>query len=330
MAKKGNSKTPEVLEPEGPNEQQLVATDGTTIMQFLSATRLVQFFKDATALEVKAKATLARAKTLTAPTTLEEDVAIQTFIKGATADKKTVEETWGICQVFSQVHRRLTAKRGIAVEALEDAGKIAQRLHNDYAEAERRRAAQEQEQKRQEAEAKARLEREEEARQLEAKALEAEQASPDLSTREAVFVDLVVSGRSPIDAAKGAGYKNPETQGPKLMDLAKIQVAIKAKNDAKAIREQAEATRQKPLDIRTETVKPAIGKAAGGSFDRTTHSAEVLNERLFIEAVVGGQHGIPLDCLTVNTTKLNEYARSLQERVNLWPGIRHKKETKTI
>lgn len=332
MAKKnGKAKEPEILEPDNTAaDTALVATDGATLMSWLAPAKLVAFMREATQLEVKATATLAKAKALQPPATLEADVAIQTFIKGTTADKKAAEAHWNICQLFSQVHRRLTAKRAVTVDALEDAGKLAQRLHNDYAEEQKRVAAREQERVRLEAETKARLEREEDARKLEAAALEKELASPEVSTREAVFVDLVVSGRSPIDAAKGAGYKNPETQGPKLMDLAKIAGAIKAKSDAKVIREQAAATREKPLDVRVETVKPAIGKAAGGSFDRTTHSAELLNERLLIEAAVGGQHGIPLDVLTVNTAKLNEYARSLQERIGLWPGVRHKKETKTI
>jgi len=330
MAKKqapGGAKTPEVLEAESP-DLKMVETDGSAIGAFLR--NVVTFMREAMALEQKAKATYLAAQALKPPKTADEDSAIQTFIKGTTADRKVVEAHWAICSTFSQVHRRLTAARGRATEPLESAAAIAQRLHNDYADAERRRAAQEQERQRLQAEAVARAEREAEAARLEAEALAKEQESVALSDRESWFVDLIVSGNNPVTSARTVGYKNPAQQGPRLMETAKIVEAIKARQDAKAIREQAAATREKPLDVRVETVRPNVGKATGGSFDRTTHSAEVLDERLFIEAVIGGKHGIPADCLTVNTAKLNEYARSIQQQVNLWPGIRYKRTTKTV
>ena len=43
-----------------------------------------------------------------------------------------------------------------------------------------------------------------------------------------------------------------------------------------------------------------------------------------------GEHGIPLDCLQINTVKLNEYARSLHEQLDRWPGVRARKTTKVV
>jgi len=334
QAAKATPREPEVLERESP-DLKLVATDGGTLLAFLAPPKLVEFFRTAGQLEEKALATLAAAKALKAPKDQDSDSAIQTFIKTATVDRKAVETHWSICSLFSQVHRKLTAARSRATDPLESASALAQKLHNDYADNERRKAAAEQERLRLQAEAVARAEREAEARRLEDEATVREEASAVLSEREQMFVQAYVlpfytCAGDAVEAARRAGYKNPDQAAPKLLSREKIMAAIAGTREAESIRQQAAATREKPLDVRVETVKPAIGRATGGSFDRATHSAEVLNERLFIEAAVGGQHGIPLDCLTVNEAKLNEYARSLQERINLWPGIRHKKNTKTI
>lgn len=342
MAKKqtGAAKAPvreaEVVAAENP-DVQLVATDGSLISAFIGNVAI--FFRAAGELEMKAKATLAKAQAIEAglkargrnyPETEDEDVTLQTFIKTTNAEKKAVEAHWSICQTFSQVHRRLTARRAVSTDALDAAAATVQRLHNGYVEMERRRVAEEQERIRQAAEQKAREDRELEAMRLENAAIEREAASADMSEREQHFVALVFAGTQPIHAARTAGFKNPEQQAARLMTLSKIIDAIKAKQDAEAIRQQAAATREKPLDVQVETVRPNIGKPGGGGFDRSTHAGVVTNERLFIEAVVGGQHGIPLDCLQVNEAKVNEYARSLRERLNLWPGVKYVKNTKTI
>lgn len=324
----GKPREPEVIEPHDP-DLAVVETDGSVIAKFIEG--IVHFFREARELEVKAVTTLSKARALKAPKSADDDSNIQTFIKQANADRKTVDAHWSICQTFSQVHRRLTSARARATDPLEEAARIAQRLHNDYAEEQRRIAAREQERLRQEAEEKARQDREREAQQLEAAALEREQASAELSEREQHFVRLVAdNNQPPALAAFNAGFKNQEKAAARLMATPKIIDAIKATRDAIAIRQQAAATREKPLDVRVETVKPAVGKAIGGSFDRTTHSAEVLDQDAFIAAVISGKHGIPWDVLTVNQPKLNEYARSLQERINLWPGIRHNRNTKTV
>jgi hypothetical protein len=191
--------------------------------------------------------------------------------------------------------------------------------------------AEENERRRQEAERNARIEREREQAELEQKAIEAEEASPTLSEREEAFVNSQIAlGLGPTDAARRAGFKNPEQAAERLMKLAKIREALDAKKRAAAIREQAAAKKEQPVDVQFEEERPNITRATPGGFDRTSHSGEVLDERLFVEAVIGGRHGIPADVLMVNQAKLNEYARSMQELINRWPGVRHKKTTTTV
>lgn len=323
-ARRAPVEEPEIL-PALP-EQQLTAGDGQTILSFLGG--LVPFFREAQTLEASAREKLAKARlfTLPQPGDIDGDATLQAFIKECSADKKTVESHWSITSTFSQMHKKLVAGRQRAVTMLEEAGGTAQRLHNTFVEDARRRAAEEQ-RRREEAERR----RQEEARQqelarLEAEALEKEAASADLSDRERSFVDLVFAGRTPSVAAKAVGYK-PADQGERLMAMPKIQRALDAKREAELLRQQATAVKETPLDVQVDQVKPEYTKAGT---DRTTYAAELVNERLLIEAVLGGQHGIPSDVLTINQVALNRYARDLREVLNRWPGVRLKKTTKTI
>jgi hypothetical protein len=157
---------------------------------------------------------------------------------------------------------------------------------------------------------------------------------PLLNERERIFVDYfvcdVLARNDATLSARRAGYRNPAQAGHKLLTLAKIEMAIQAVREVEEIRRQAKAKRTAPLDYQpVEEVGPHVLKAPG-AMDRTTHSAELVDERLLIEAVLGGRHGIPSDILSVNPAKLNEYARSLQERISSWPGVRYKKTTRTI
>jgi hypothetical protein len=157
---------------------------------------------------------------------------------------------------------------------------------------------------------------------------------PLLNERERIFVDYfvcdVLARNDATLSARRAGYRNPAQAGHKLLTLAKIEMAIQAVREVEEIRRQAKAKRTAPLDYQpVEEVRPQVLKVPG-AMDRRTHSAELVDERLLIEAVLGGCHGIPSDILSVNPAKLNEYARSLQERISRWPGVRNKKTTRTI
>src|SRR6185436_6794428 len=165
-----------------------------------------------------------------------------------------------------------------------------------------------------------------EAADAEEQALRAEAASAKLSDRETVFVEEVFGGRNAALAAKIAGYKNPADAGARLLATPKIEKALAGKREAENIRRQSVARQQQPLDVQHEEARPDIVRAAGAK-DRTTKSAELLDENALIAAIIQGGHGIPWDILTVKPAKLNEYARSMGALINKWPGVRYKEET---
>lgn len=316
----------EVLDPAP--EVALVETDGAQLRTFLGG--LVPFFRTASDLEMKARSTLTRAKALVVPTNEDEDVAMQEFIKGAKTDLKVVTDHWAITTLVHQLHRKLTSKRGVAEQALEQARDIAQRHHNTYAENERKRAAAETERLRREAEERARQEQEETARRLEDEALRAMESSQDLSEKETRFVELVVAGNPHGSSARAAGFKDGDKAAARLLGLVKITKAIEERRKAIELRRQAEATRRQPVNYTPpDVVRPNISKAAG-AHDRVTHGAEVLDVEALRAAVIGGKHGIPWDVLTVDPAKVNEYARSLHEAINRWPGVQYTKKNTTV
>src|SRR5690348_13383304 len=104
-------KTADVLVIQNP-DVQLVESDSGAIRSFLMG--LVPFFTRAKELEHHAKQLCDAAKLLDPPTNGKEDAEVQGLIKTASAAQKTVEQHWGICQVVSSLHRKLTAKRAVA------------------------------------------------------------------------------------------------------------------------------------------------------------------------------------------------------------------------
>ena len=309
------------------DEQTFLQTTGDQILGFLKS--IPAFLRRARELETEAKTALAEAKGFKAPTTGDEDAYLQSFIKTRNAHKKTTMETWDITAKIHALHRRMTAKRDITVTADEEGANIAQRLHNGWVEAERRRAQIEQDRLRQEAERKAREDRDRELAELERQALAAESSSGSLSDREQTFVNAVFAGQTGFNAAIRAGYKDAAKQASRLLETPKILKALEGLQTAQAVRQQAAAVKEEPLDVHVETVAPDIQKAAG-AVDRTTWSAELLDERAFIEAVISGRFGVPLDCLTVAMPKLNELARSMQSQMDRIPGVRAKKTIRTV
>ena len=164
---------------------------------------------------------------------------------------------------------------------------------------------------------------------LEQEALAREESTEHLSEREQHFVNLVAFGGDPSTAARTVGYKDPFKAAARLLTYTKIASAITAAAEAKAIRDQAAAKRLAPIVVDIPTVHADVARSAG-SFDRTTWSAELLDEQALIEAVIRGGAGIPRDILQVNPAKLNEYARSLHELIDRWPGVRSVKKTTTV
>jgi hypothetical protein len=309
-------------------EVALVESDGAQLRSFLGG--LVPFFKRANEIEMKAKATLVRAKALKLPTNEDEDLAIQEFLVAAKGDLKVVVETWSITSLVHGLHRKLTSKRGVAEKALEDARDIAQRHHNDYKAAEERRVARENEERRQAAEKQAREEQEAEARRLEDEAIKAMEASADLSEKETRFVELIVAGNPHGSSARAAGFKDGDKAAARLLGLVKITKAIEAGRKAKEMRAQAAAVRTAPVNYQAPAPsRPNVSKAAG-AHDRVTHGAEVLDADALRDAVFEGRYGIPRDVLIVDPTKVNDYGKSMHELINRWPGVRYTKKNTTV
>lgn len=342
-AKAGAAKPADIEVLNALPEQALTAADAPTIVGFLAG--LVPFFTTARQLETEAKTSLERARqfTLPAPGDVDGDAKLQTFIKDTSAQIKAVNKHWEITSVLFQFQRKLVAARDRVIGDektsrgagyLVEASNIAQRLHNTYVEDAKRRAAAEQERLRRIEEEAAAERRRVELEQLEAKAIEAEATSGELSEREKGFVAGVVAypegtvtRTMVVDIARRVGYKDAAGQGARLIESGKIVAAIKAARDAAAIRQQAAAVKEAPLDVQETKVNVEVARVG---VDRSSHSGELLDERLLIEAIIGGKHGIPTDILQVNPAKLNEYARSLHELINRWPGVRYKKNTKTV
>lgn len=330
------AKQPAALEPEvldAQHESQLTTTAGDDIQTFVAGVR--RFFTQAAALERRAHGVLAEAKALTAPTTADEDLAVQQIIVKAKEETRVVEAHWTIAQKVHQFHKRLVAGRSRATDVLDQAVELANGHHQRYVQAERRRAAEEQERLRREAEAQAQRDREAELKRLEEQALKAEAEAPTLSAREQRFVEcLLVWGENykgrEAAAASQAGYKNPADAAQRLVLLPKIVAAFSAARQAAAVRQQAAAVKAAPVEVaHVEQVKPNIAHVAGKS-DRSYHSAEVVDAAAFVQAALAGQLGIPADCLMPNPVKLNEYAKSLKERLNLWPGVRYVKKDSLV
>lgn len=332
MAKTGKApKVPETVDADA-QLMQLVPellptqTEGMTIREFL--TSLVPFFTHARELELAAKRTLDRARSTLPPTSAAEDGDLQVHIRQASADRKVILDHWEITSLVYRFQRRLVAARERGAMMLEEAANLWQQQHNTYAEQERRRAQREQERQRQESEAQAQRDRDAELQRLEAQALKAEAGSADLSEREQKFVEFyIVNKMADVDAARAAGYKDPKAAALRILTTPKIIAACKAKQSAVAIREQASAVKEAPLDVRSVDVKPQLEKVGT---DRTTKTMEIFDARLLVEAVIGGRHGIPADMLMPNPVKGNDYARNLGDVINRWPGCRLKTKTTTV
>lgn len=331
MAKKAASKvvTPDVIDvaPENP-EMQLAIQESNPIVSFLAGFKA--FLTEAGEMETKAKTDLGMARLWARPTTLEEDEALVARIRANNQEQKAIEAKWHITSVMHQFHRRLTAARDRATGARATITRIGNDLHNDYAAEQKRKEREEEDRRRRADEERARLEREQELATIEQQALAAEASSPNLSEREAQFVDYYTGPYSvPATAARQAGYKNPDQAAARLLATPKIETAIKAKRDAQALREQAAAKREAPLPATGSSYKAPTQVATDG---RTTWSCEVEDYHAFMAVLLDpklrAQYGIPASCADYKQTELNELARSLHEQLNRVPGLRAKKNTR--
>lgn len=328
MAKKKAAEkvhVPEVVDvqPENP-EQALISSEGGGIAGFVAGLR--QFMVGAADIEKNAEASLVAAKAWPAPTSKLEAERIQQGIRQATQDIKQAEDYWGITSVVYRWQRRLVALRERPIEKLNEVKAIGDRHVNAWNREQKRIADEAAAKERREKEQEERERRERELAEVEAAAVKAEESSPDLSPREEMFIDeFLRNNGNGQAAAKYAGYKDPLGQSARLLTNDKIKKAIEAKQQAAALRRQAEAVRQMPIEVEVEPVRAATTKGT-----RTTWGAEITDAQAFINAVFEGKHGIPRDVLMIDEAKVREYGANMQALIDRWPGVRHTKTTKTV
>lgn len=308
--------------------QQIAETrQGLTTLDTFGVS-LEQFFTRAEELKRRSDETLTMAKQTLAPQNAAEDEAVQTDAKRINADIREDQEHFDtITKVITRLHKFFTGYRARVMDPAEEAKVIVNRLHNGYTESERRRVAEENDRRRREAEQLAADSRRRELADLEAAALKAEAASPDLSQREAEFVRLTVDHNvSPAQAATRAGYANPFDTAARLMASGKIQKAITARQEAQRLRQQAQEAAQQPVgEAAFEAATANITKAPGAK-DVTRWKAVVDDASLVFQAVLAGV--IPQDVLMVDQVRLNKYAQSLHTLIDQWPGVHAESETK--
>ncbi len=346
MAKRQTQSTalvPEVIDIDPlPPDAAVVTTDAGSIGAFVQGLR--EFFKTASTLETRASERLARARAAVLPTSKIEDDVLIAEVRGATAEIKAIEEHWQITQVATRFHKWTVSGRKRGTEIGEEAKTLFNGLHNRYVENEKRRVAEENERRRIAAEEQARKDREAELARMEEEALKAEASAEGLTSRESIFVNLMLQNFPQHIAATRAGYShgkdNGATAAARLMGLTKVVKAIEDGRQAQTIRTQATAKREAPLVVETTQEKEQFSTAG-----RTTWGAEFTSVDLFLAAaldpITRTKYGIPIDII-IDTFKsavqankgtvpaLNEAGRSLKERVDLWPGVRHTKKTGVV
>jgi hypothetical protein len=338
-------------------DQEFVAAAGKAVLGFLKG--LGEFFLTARTIESKAQAALVAAKKLDAagtPATMDADEAIQHFIKDTTEQKKAAEAHWTITTTVHQFHRRLTARRAIATDALDAANAIGNKLHNAYVAAENKRIADEADRKRRELEAAEQKRRDEEAAAAAKEAEKLEAAAPEVSARETAFINyyLAERGRPGCDAraAQLAGYKDPAASAQRLLASPKILAALEARRQADEIRQQQAAKARAPIAVDVPDQKPQVSRSAGLS-SRTTWGATVLDAQLLADAVFvefgtalaawlgkpveetvvrsflkTHNPSIPRDVLLIDASVVRDYGSQLHEQIDRWPGVVHTKNTK--
>jgi hypothetical protein len=177
-ATKARTTTAELVEQKD-DDLSFTLQAGSAVVAFLKTA--AEFFTRAKKLEDTAIEVLKFGKSLTAPTSGEEDVEVQKFITRCNTGAKTVDAHWdgteqapGITRILYRLHRRATQRRDVAVKALKEAAEIGNRLHNGWTAKERERVERENRERQRLADEKAREDRERELAALERERVKAE------------------------------------------------------------------------------------------------------------------------------------------------------------
>lgn len=250
------------------------------------------------------------------------------WIVGAKQLRGAIDEHWRrITRVIDKTKKDLLGLKGDDLEPVDQAIAKVEGVIIAYEDADARRVRAEEERRRREQETQARLDREAELLKADEEALELERNSAVLSKREQVFVDYMAIGDpNPVIAARAAGFTDPEGAAARLRKTPKIIDAIHAKKTAKAIRENAEATRQAPLDV-APIEKVASGVSRGAGSRRTYYSVEIVDETKFLAAVLHGE--VASEAIMPRMTYLNQQAKDSPDIFERsFPGCRLVKDSR--
>ena len=262
--------------------------------------------------------------------------------------KRGIEEHW------SKVKRWLLA-RGDEIRTIEemDLDVVQPGLSGldtaiqAYEAADRERIRREQERQRLEQERIAQVAREKELADMEKQALAAEGQSDQLSDRERTFVQRVYtalgvnreSERWLNSTAKACGFTQ-DNYGVRLMHTGKITAAIEGMRQAQALRDQATAVAEKPLEVTKVEVQSNTAKVSGIR-TVTTWTGECVDFDLFIdtfivyierealgrgaisEGFVDVTRDLFRELVMPNTVGGNKKARALHADMDRIPGWRH-------
>jgi hypothetical protein len=219
-------KTAELV-PTDQTDLDFIKGVGVGVVGFLK--QAAAFFKRANDLEARAKEVHALATTLKAPTNGEEDEEIQKFIKRVAVGKVTVSGHWdgtdlapGITKIIYRVHRRLTARRDVAIKFLDDSATIGNKLHNAYVAEAKRKADAERERLQKIEDDRARKQREEELVALNKRTKAGREQAAAL--KEAPL-DVTVVDVKP-DVVKAAGAVDRTTRKGEVLDAEKFIAAV--------------------------------------------------------------------------------------------------------
>lgn len=332
-------RTAEVLAVQ--RDQDELLTVKQKIMEFLD--NLKPFFAKATEIERDASDFAGSVKLIKPPTNGEEDAAIVRMLQVGKEKKEKATLHWSLRKLFYAVNQRMLDAEKRPVLLLDTANATLQRHHTAWKEADDRRVREEQRRIDDAAKLEEQRRRDAEVARMEEDARSREEAVPDLSARETLFVELYVtdqrdSGNGP-ECSKRAGFTaDPFQSAARLLALPKIQQAIQAKQAAIAIRRQAEAKRAEPVTVpaNTPVVERDLFKVGR---DTVRWGGDVVDPDAFFDAcgipeeivirTATGPIRINRSVFEINGPAINTLGKELKERLDHIPGLRHRKTTST-
>ena len=224
--------------------------------------------------------------------------ACREFLKGAKALKRSIEDHYAkIKKPLNEARNTVLDMEKRHLAPVLSAIATAEKFDTEYVREQKRIEEETARLERERLEREEQARREKEAAEAEKAALKLEAASEALSEREQKFVAIMASQPAAmdvsarmgqvLDAARRAGYKNPDMMVSRLGESKKINDAIVNAIKAARIRAEAELAAAKPILVDVPKVESQIGAVAGtritttyrvGTFDVKTVLLKLANE----------------------------------------------------